>query len=225
MSQAAKKHELDVLVETIEFTLISVIQGVALYFFINDSKDILIGLHYEYWIYIAVAFTLLCMFWSQALVHIMGFISWPLEFVHTFLYFLVVGFEVLLFESLTKPAQWFFWNMFFFGAVGLLYYADLRLLRTKKSRFEKIDTGIQFYKQLQRQQKIGLYILTPAGICFSFVAWKLITTYPDVFLTQHWHLLLGLLQLLVAVTILIISLITFKAHFKCIEVITKKQPS
>lgn len=223
MSQSAKKHELDVLVETIEFTLISVIQGVALYFLINDSKDILTGFQYEYWIYIAVAFILLCMFWSQALVHIMGFISWPLEFVHTFLYFLVVGFEVLLFENLSKPTQWFFWNMFFFAVVGLLYYADLRLLRTKKGRFEKSDIGVQFYKQLQRQQKIGLYFLTPAGIGFSFVAWKLLTHYPDFFLVQHWHLLLGMLQLLVAVTVLLWSLKTFKSHFKCIEAIAKKQ--
>lgn len=224
MDTIAKKHQLDSLVETIEFTLISVIQGVALYFFINDSKDLLIGLRYEYWIYIAIAFLLLCMFWSQALAHIMGFISWPLEFVHTFLYFLVVSFEVLLFESLSNPTQWFFWNMFFFVAVGLLYYADWRLLSSKKKRFEASDLSKKFYGQLRLQQKIGLFVFTPAGVFFSFTAWYALSTRPDLFLDQHWHLLFGALQFIVAASVLMMSLKTFRTHFNYIEIITEKQP-
>lgn len=219
MKPSLKKRQLDSLVETMEFTLISVIQGVALYFFINDTKDTILTFRYEYWIYILIAFVVVSMFWSQALVHVMSFISWPLEFVHMFLYFLVVTFEVLLFENITNPAGWFFWNMFFFACVGLLYCVDFKLLRGKKAHFEHSDLGLKFYSQLILQQKIGLYLFVPMGIVFSFFAWLLITKHPQFYLGSHGHLIFGFVQLFVAVVVLMFLLKTFKKHFDFIEAI------
>lgn len=211
------RHPLDGLVETIEFTLISVIQGVALYFFINDAKDIILRLEYEYWVYVAVSFVLLNLFWSQALVHVMSFISWPFEFIHTFLYFLIVSMEVLLFENMADPAGWFFWNMFFFIAAGLLYYADLVLLQSKKPRFETSESGRAFYGSLLRQQRIGLYGLVPAGILISYLAWRALSSDRAIIIGAHGHLVLGILQLIVTVGVLGWVLRSFRQHFAYIE--------
>ena len=220
MKIVTKKDQLDSLVETIEFTLISVIQGVALYFFINDTKDLLIGHHYESFLYIAIGFLLLCMFWALALFHIISFISWPINFTHLFLYFLVVTFEVLLFESISNPTQWFLWNIFFFMAVWLLFWADYKLLRSKKDRFDKTKIGEQFYAKLLWQQKLGVYFLVPAGIVMSLAAWYLLSTYPDFFIEQKWHLAFGALQFLVAIGVLLQSLKTYGQQCKYLEVVT-----
>ena len=219
MKPTIKKSQLNSLVETMEFTLISVIQGVALYFFINDTKDTILTFRFEYWVYVLIAFIVLSMFWSQALVHVMSFISWPLEFVHMFLYFLVVTFEVLLFENITNPSGWFFWNIFFFACVGLLYFVDFNLLRSKKSHFEHSELSLTFYSKLIIQQKIGLYFLVPSGITFSFVAWLLLTRYPNFYFASHGHLIFGFLQLGVALVVLVFLLRTFKSHFGYIEAI------
>lgn len=221
MKHLTKIDQLDSLVETIEFTLISVIQGVALYFFIDNTKDLLLGQQYEYFIYIATGFLLLCMFWSLALFHIISFISWPIDFTHLFLYFLVVIFEVLLFESISQPTQWFLWNGFFFTAGGLLYWADYKLLRSKKTRFEHSERSQEFYGKLLSQQKLGLYFLVPAGIIMSGVAWYLLTSYPTFFIEQKWHMAFGLLQFLVALAALMQSLQTYRKQFTYLETITK----
>lgn len=102
-----KKERLDQFALDIEFLLISVIQGVALAALATDAADPINHLQFVYWLYIASGFLLILNFWSQAIIHAVSFIDWPLDLGHSFLYFLASFVEVMAFTHLTEPKQWF----------------------------------------------------------------------------------------------------------------------
>ena len=105
-------------------------------------------------------------------------------------------------------------------AVWLLFWADYKLLRSKKDHFDHTASSKDFYRKLLWQQKLGVYFLVPAGIVMSLAAWYLLSTYPDFFIVQKWHLAFGALQLLVAIGVLLQSLKTYSQQFKYLEAAT-----
>ncbi len=80
---------------TIELTLISIIQGVALTVLADHAVEPVMTLRVEYWPYVAMGLLVILLFWSRAVVHILSFIGWPLEFRHSFLYFAATLVETL----------------------------------------------------------------------------------------------------------------------------------
>ena len=204
------------MVVTIELTLLSVIQGTALYFLANSSYGPILSLDYAHWIYIAIGFIVLITFWSQALVHVLSFISWPLEFIHNFLYFAVIISEIVLFVSITDPVRWFAASTGFFFVSGLLYWADLRLLKSKETNFVG-ESQKAFYMKNLHDQMFSMTYLVPAGFSFSLIATALVWRYPQIFIAGNWHLLLGFLQFAFAVGALAYLLPKFKSTIKLIE--------
>lgn len=217
MDTNLKKEKLDTMVVTIELTLLSVIQGVALYFLAENAHGPILMLDYEYWVYIFTAFLFLVVFWSQALVHVVSFISWPIEFVHMFLYFLVVITEVLMFQSITNPPNWFATNIVFFVVVGFLYYADLVLLKSKKAHFEGTEAGRTFYTATLKDQTFGMWVLVPLGFIFSLGAFSLVYFYPTFFIEEHWHLALAAFQAFVGIGFLYYLVSVFKKRLDVME--------
>ncbi|MDD5050608.1 MAG: hypothetical protein PHV93_02590 [Candidatus Pacebacteria bacterium] len=217
MNPSSQKEKLDNLVVTIELTLLSVIQGVALFFLADNARVTLLSLDYEHFVYLVIAFLFLIIFWSQTIVHVISFISWPIEFAHTFLYFLVVILEILMFSSVANPSSWFAVNVFFFISIWVLYYADLRLLKTKKQDFMDTEAKKIFYEATLKDQRAGLFVFTPVGAFFSFVSWFLIAMYPSVFLEGHWHILLGAIEMGIGIFILARFMSVFKKRFAVIE--------
>lgn len=92
------KERLDQFVLDIEFLLISVVQGVALGALAAGAIEPLATMDYQYFPYIVAGFLLILTFWSQAIVHSLSFINWPLDLGHNFLYFLASLVEVLAFS-------------------------------------------------------------------------------------------------------------------------------
>src|SRR2546430_14281231 len=90
------RDELNAMVISAELTLISIIQGVALYFLVNTSYDPIVGLQYQYWAYTASGLFIIFIVWSRSLIHIFTMIQWPLEFGHNFLYLTVTLVEAVL---------------------------------------------------------------------------------------------------------------------------------
>jgi hypothetical protein len=211
-----RRQKLNDTVVTIELTLLSVIQGVALYFFADNVRGPILALDYEHWIYILLAFIIYIIFWSQALVHVLTFISWPLEFIHNFLYFIVVVAEVLMFVSMVNPVNWYAANAFFFFVSWILYYVDTRLLEEKAQYFDGPEQK-SFYGMLIRDQYFSFHVLVPVGFLFSLSAWLLVLFYPADFLDNGRHLILSGIQAVIFFGTLFYLLSIFKKHLSRIE--------
>ena len=103
----ARKLDYDQIVLNIEFLLISVIQGVAFSTLLGYAAPIINNGQTEYWLYITAGFLIVLVFWSHAIIHALSFIDWPLDLFHSFLYFLVIFFQVLSLSQMTNPLHWF----------------------------------------------------------------------------------------------------------------------
>ena len=80
------RRELDSIVINIELTLVSIIQGVAL-FFLTDNARTLISLRDSgAFLYIVAGLCVIFIFWSRSVIHTLALIRWPLEFGHNFFY-------------------------------------------------------------------------------------------------------------------------------------------
>jgi len=126
MRSSAARSRLDAMVEEIELTLVSIIQGVAFTILIENSHAVLIDLKFVYWPYVFAGLLVIFVFWSRAVLHIITLIRWPLEFGHNFLYIGCALFEAITFAQITKPANWFGFGALFFAAGWLLFFYDLR---------------------------------------------------------------------------------------------------
>src|SRR5439155_24543847 len=104
----------------IELTLTSIVQGVALYFLIENARHVLSIQQSVFWPYVAVGLLVIVIFWSRLVVYTLTLIRWRLEFVHNFFYIVCALGESLLFTRLCNPRAWF--------AIGALYAAIVWLL-------------------------------------------------------------------------------------------------
>src|SRR5687768_2111205 len=83
---SAAQTQLDGLVVNIELTLISIIQGVALSFLAEHTREVLINFQFSFWPYAVTGLLTILLFWSRSLIHTLTVIRWPLELGHNFMY-------------------------------------------------------------------------------------------------------------------------------------------
>src|SRR5213592_4010336 len=117
------RRELDAMVVEIELTLSSIVQGVALFFLIDNARAVL--RQAVFWPYIAVGLLVILIFWSRSVVHTLTLIRWPLEFGHNFFYIACALGESLLFTRLSNPRAWFAIGALYAAIVWLLFVYDL----------------------------------------------------------------------------------------------------
>lgn len=205
-----KKHELDNLVINIEFSLISIVQGFALSALAAAAVSLIATNQFEYWPYLVSAFFIILIFWSQAIVHTLSFIDWPIDLVHSFLYFLAGLVEVTAFGQMTNPLRWFIAILALYLVGTALYFVDLKLIQKHKKTFSENRDQRALYQHILKQQHFDLKVAVPAGVAFHSIALILIWLYPQFFIAQHGHLYLAFLQAVVAVLSLIEALHSFK---------------
>ena len=87
MKLSAGRAELDSMIVEIELTLVSIIQGVALTFLIENGRHVISIQQIAFWPYLVAGLLVILVFWSRSVLHIITMIRWPLEFGHNFLYF------------------------------------------------------------------------------------------------------------------------------------------
>lgn len=194
------KSRLDELVLEIEFLLISVVQGVALASLATSATAPIIALQYQYWPYIAIGLIIILIFWSQAIVHSISFINWPLSLFHNFLYFLAAFVEVIAFSQLTNPPGWFLANAAFFGVAFVLYAADLQIIKSRASTLNN-----ELLDHARQEQRFGLWVLVPFGLVYNLVAWWVVSR-----INPQLHLTFGLIQLIAGVIVLLDSMRRFQ---------------
>ena len=212
-----KKAQLDQFAVDIEFLLISVIQGVALGALASNAAKPIGDLQFEYWLYIASGFLFILNFWSQAIIHTVSFIDWPLDLTHNFLYFLVSFIEVMAFSHLTDPLRWFAFISAFFVAALVLYIFDLYLIYQHKPKFEDSVARKHLYKHIHAREQFELKIFLPGAILFNILAILAILAFPHLFLANHYHLVLISAQTLLNVVFLVNSLLNFRKRSELIS--------
>lgn len=193
--------ERDSLVLNIELTLISIIQGVALYFLVESSRMPIVERNYASWPYIASGLMIILIFWSRSILHGLTVIRWPLEFGHNFLYIASTLVECVAFTQVRDPQNWFILNSAYGILIWILFVWDLKLIR-KRSAEDRSAVGQRLYAAVEQDQLFNIRLLMPATLAFTVGASLAIHLFPNYFLIQGGHWYLGLFQLAAAVVYL-----------------------
>lgn len=199
----------------IEFLLISVVQGVALAALAAASAGIVGDLNFEYWLYIIASFALILNFWSQAIIHAISFIDWPLDLAHNFLYFLASFIEVMAFSYLDDPLRWFGLMCVFLAVAAVLYVIDVRLIKSKKNKFNTLSDK-KLYGHIMERQLFELKYIVPSAITFTGGCFVAILLFPELFIQKHWHLALVAIQTIIGVSVLFESIANFSTRAKLV---------
>jgi hypothetical protein len=188
------RRELDSTVVNIELTLVSIIQGVALFFLTDNARASMSVRHWEKFLYVAAGLCVIFIFWSRSIIHILTLIKWPLEFGHNFFYIACAVGEAILFSRLDSPLEWFQLSAAYAGVVWLLFIYDMRLIRARISESNNVADRT-LYVRAKADQLLNIWALVPLlfvlnlGCAFSIWRW------PDLFITRAGHIWLISIQL------------------------------
>jgi hypothetical protein len=193
---SATRSELDSMVVEIELTLTSIVQGVALYFLIDNARGVLSLQQVAFWPYIVAGLLVILIFWSRSVVHTLTLIRWPLEFGHNFFYIACALGESLLFTRLSNPRAWFAIGTLYAAIVWLLFIYDLRLIRARE-RDSAGEASNRLYALVTRDQWLNIGALVPALFLLNLACAICIRVWPEFFVFRNGHVWLAAVQLLV----------------------------
>ena len=182
------------MVINIELTLVSIIQGVALFFLTDNARAILPKEHVSAFLYVAAGLCVIFIFWSRSVIHTLTLIRWPLEFGHNFFYIACALGEAILFTRLDDPLAWFQISAAFAGIVWLLFIYDMRLIHARIAESRE-DSEHALYVRARSDQLLNIRLLVPALIILDLVATFAIWSRPDLFIARAHHLWLISAQL------------------------------
>ncbi len=175
------------MVINIELTLVSIIQGVALFFLTDNARAILPKEHVSAFLYVAAGLCVIFIFWSRSVIHTLTLIRWPLEFGHNFFYIACALGEAILFTRLDDPLAWFQISAAFAGIVWLLFIYDMRLIHARIAESRE-DSEHALYVRARSDQLLNIRLLVPALIILDLVATFAIWSRPDLFIARAHHI-------------------------------------
>jgi hypothetical protein len=190
---SAARSELDSMVLQIELTLVSIIQGVALFFLIDNARVVLTTQDIAYWLYIPAGLLVIFVFWSRSILHTVTVVRWPLEFGHNFLYITCALFEALLFTKLSEPRMWFILGAIYSAVGWLLFMWDFRLIRAHEQDSAG-PAGSRLSAKVRRDQRWNVILLLPGVFALNLICALCIQSAPDYFLAHNGHVWLIALQ-------------------------------
>jgi hypothetical protein len=209
------KDKLDQFVLDIEFLLISAVQGVALGALASAASEPLSTFDWQVWPYILSGFFLILTFWSQAIIHSLSFIKWPLDLSHNFLYFLMGLVEFLAFNHLSDPLLWFVYQLVFILVGAMLYLVDFQLIKKARASFTS-PAQKNLYQHIYLEQ-IKEVKLIPLGIVFNVAAVFLIWQYPQLFIDRGYHLIIVGVQVVLTSYLTVVSIRSFQTRSRLIS--------
>jgi hypothetical protein len=189
------RRELDSVVINIELTLVSIIQGVALFFLTDNARGLLSTQHASASLYLAAGLCVIFIFWSRSVIHTLTLIRWPLEFGHNFFYIACALGEAILFSRLDNPLTWFQLSAAYAGVVWLLFIYDMRLIHARLAE-SRADSERALYDRARSDQLLNIRLLVPLLIALNLVAAFAIWRWPDLFIARAGHIWLISTQLL-----------------------------
>jgi len=188
------RRELDSVVINIELTLVSIIQGVALFFLTDNARALLAKEQVGAFLYVAAGLCVIFIFWSRSVIHTLTLIRWPLEFGHNFFYIACALGEAILFTRLDDPLAWFQLSAAFAGIVWLLFIYDMRLIHARIAESRE-NSEHALYVRARSDQLLNIRLLVPALIILNLVATFAIWSRPDLFIARAHHIWLISAQL------------------------------
>jgi hypothetical protein len=189
------RRELDSVVINIELTLVSIIQGVALFFLTDNARGLLSTQHATASLYVAAGLCVIFIFWSRSVIHTLTLIRWPLEFGHNFFYIGCALGEAILFSGLDNPLAWFQLSAAYAGVVWLLFIYDMRLIHARIAE-SRADSERALYARASSDQLLNIRLLVPLLIALNVVAAFAIWRWPNLFIARAGHIWLISIQLL-----------------------------
>lgn len=196
------RGELDSVVINIELTLVSIIQGVALFFLTDNARSLLSMQHADAFVYIAAGLCVIFIFWSRSVIHTLTLIRWPLEFGHNFFYIACALGEAVLFSRLDNPLAWFRLSAAYAAIVWLLFIYDMRLIRARIAESHDDSEGA-LYARARSDQLLNIRVLVPLLVLFNLACAVAIWHWPDLFIARGGHLWLIGAQILAFIGYLI----------------------
>ena len=181
------RRELDSVVINIELTLVSIIQGVALFFLTDNARALLSMQHADAFAYIAAGLCVIFIFWSRSVIHTLTLIRWPLEFGHNFFYIACALGEAILFSRLDNPLAWFRLSAGYAAIVWLLFIYDMRLIRARIAE-SRDDSERTLYARARSDQLLNIRVLVPLLVLFNLACAVAIWRWPDLFVARGSHL-------------------------------------
>lgn len=191
---SAAQAQLDGLVVNIELTLISIIQGVALSFLADNSREILVGLQLAFWPYAVTGLLVILLFWSRSLIHTLTVIRWPLDLAHNFMYIACTLVQTVTLTQLTNVLHWYALNAVFGLLLWILFALDLRMIRRRISDSEG-PVGSRLYAIVEREQSITIRFFAPALVIFNLLAFTALRWWPAYFIERSGHISIALAQM------------------------------
>lgn len=182
------------MVVNLELTLISIIQGVALYFLTDSSRVLLVSMQISAWPYILAGLLLILLWWSRAVIHTLTVIRWPIEFGHNFLYIASTLIEAVMFTQVGNPANWYWIGAAYSALVWVLFVIDLGLI-DRRMHEPHGPAGAQLLTMIQKEQRLQVVVFMPGAILFYIIAGLLIRSQPQFFIDANGHLIFAALQL------------------------------
>src|SRR5438876_9119190 len=187
------REELDSMVVEIELTLCSIIQGVALYFLVDNARLVLSEGQSAAWPYVATGLLIILLFWSRSLIHTLTLIRWPLEFVHNFFYVACTLVEALAFTHLSDPFTWFVLTAVYAAVVWSLFVYDMRIVALR-GRDSAGPVGSRLYAMVCADQLLNIRLLIPLIFLSNVASAVAIYLRPDFFLARQGHYILIAIQ-------------------------------
>ena len=188
------RRELDSVVINIELTLVSIIQGVALFFLTDNARALLSREHASAAPYVAAGLCVIFIFWSRSVIHALTLIRWPLEFGHNFFYIACALGEAILFSRLDRPLAWFQISAAYAGVVWLLFIYDMRLIHARSAE-SRDDSERALYARARSDQLLNIRVLVPLLFFLNLVCAFAIWRWPDLFVARAGHIWLISAQL------------------------------
>jgi hypothetical protein len=193
--QSRSRRELDNTIVNIELTLVSIIQGVALFFLTDNARAIMSFRHRDAFLYVGAGLCVIFIFWSRSIIHTLTIMKWPLEFGHNFFYIGCALGEAILFGWLNRPLAWFELSAAYAAVVWLLFVYDMRLIRTRITECHN-DAARALYGRAKADQLLNIWLLVPALFLLNLGCAVAIWSRPDLFLARQGHVWLIGIQLI-----------------------------
>jgi hypothetical protein len=207
--QSFTVKELDSLVMTVELTLVSIVQGVALSVLVSPSVAVVTELDYRFFPYVFCGLIVILLFWSRSLLHTFTVIRWPLEVGHNFLYIASTLVECVVFSQLASPHRWFALTAAYGVCIWLLFALDLRMIRRRLAEYN-LPGALCLLRAVEREQILNVRLLMPSAVAFNVAAAYFIRRSPQLFIARDLHVALGLAQTLCATAYLLYSVRFYK---------------
>ena len=195
-----------------------IIEGVALTKLAENSVPVLNGIDALQRIpFVLAGLAILLVFWSQAILHAVSFIRWPLKMEHMFLYFIAAFVQVIAYTDVERITPWFFWWSVFSAVAILIYFVDLRIIREAAPRFIAQDGGEAFIAEVERRHRREMTILVPIALAFNIICYVITFLYPGLFAIPLAAAALGTLQMLISFGALYDCMRNFKTRSEALR--------